>query len=132
MEGTVEAYRAITEFHLRGGTTSLTLTTLTAPGPEILRALETAAPLRNCSLGGSRIVGVHVEGPFIAKSRAGAQDPKYIRDPQPVEWRRILRFGKLITEMTVAPERPGALGLIRALRRNGTIASGGHTEAAEE
>lgn len=132
MEGTLDAYRAITEFHLRGGTTSLTLTTLTAAKADILRSLETARTVLNQTLGGARIVGVHVEGPFIAKSKAGAQDPQFIRDPKPAEWRDILRFGKLITEMTVAPERPGALALIRALRKNGSIASGGHTDAAEE
>ena len=132
MEGTLDAYRAITEFHLRGGTTSLTLTTLTAAKADILRSLETAQLVLNKTLGGARIVGVHVEGPFIAKSKAGAQDPQFIRDPKASEWRDILRFGKLITEMTVAPERPGALALIRALRKNGSIASGGHTDATEE
>jgi N-acetylglucosamine-6-phosphate deacetylase len=133
MEATPQAFRAITEFHLRGGTTSLSLTTLTAPHADILRVLDAVRPLRNRTLGGARIIGVHVEGPYISPKRAGAQNPKFVRPPnKPAEWRELLRFGRLITQMTIAPEEQGALALIRALRRNGTIASGGHTDANHE
>lgn len=133
MEATPEAFRAITEFHLRGGTTSLSLTTLTAPHADILRVLDAVQPLHNRSIGGARIIGVHVEGPYISPLRAGAQNPKFVRPPSnSAEWRELLRYGKLITQMTLAPEEKGALALIRALRRNGTIASGGHTDANHE
>ena len=133
MDATEQAFRTITEFHLRGGTTSLTLTTLTAPESDILRVLKTVQPFHNRSIGtGARIVGVHVEGPFIAIGKAGAQDPKYIRNPTPREWKKYLRFGKLVTEMTFAPENPGSIALIKALRKNGTIASGGHTDASDK
>jgi N-acetylglucosamine-6-phosphate deacetylase len=132
MEATVDAYREITEFHLRGGTTSITLTTVTASEPEILAVLDAAKPLHNKSLGGARIAGIHVEGPFISRDKSGAQNPNEIRPPRPAEWRKYLRYGSLVTEMTVAPEIPGALELIRALRANGTIVSGGHTNSSED
>jgi len=131
MEATPEAFRAITEFHLRGGTTSMTLTTVTAAETEILRVLNAAKPWWNQSLGGARVVGVHIEGPFISPEKPGAQNPKYIRLPRPAEWQKYLRFGRLVSEMTLAPERDGALPLIRALRKNGVIASAGHTNANE-
>ncbi|MSR65834.1 MAG: N-acetylglucosamine-6-phosphate deacetylase [Pedosphaera sp.] len=133
MEATPEAFKAITDYHFRGGTTSLTLTTLTAPHADILRVLAALKPLHNRSLGGSRIVGVHVEGPYISPLRVGAQNPQYVRPPNnSAEWRQLLRYGKLVTQMTLAPEEKGALALIRALKRNGTIASGGHTDANHE
>lgn len=132
MEATPDAFRAITEFHLRGGTTSIALTTVTAPEDEILRVLEAAKPWHNKSLGGARLIGIHIEGPFISKEKPGAQNPKHIRLPREAEWKRFLRFGSLVTEMTVAPEIPGALPLIIALRKNGTIVSGGHTNATED
>jgi len=133
MAATDEAFRTITEFHLRGGTTSLTLTTLTAPESDILRVLKAAKRHHNRSIGnGSRIVGVHIEGPFICLGKAGAQDPKFVRHPRAPEWKKYLRYGKLVTEMTIAPENPGSIALIKALRRNGTIASGGHTDATDE
>ena len=131
MEATPEAFRAITKFHLRGGTTSLALTTITTTEVEILRVLEAVKPLLNQSLGGSRIIGVHIEGPFISKAQAGAQNPAFIRNPNPQEWRKYLRFGKLVTQMTLAPENKGSIPLIKALRKQGVIASGGHTNAHE-
>jgi len=132
MEASEDAFHAITEFHLRAGTTSIALTTVTAPEADILRVLEAAKPLRNKSLGGARIIGIHIEGPFISKEKPGAQNPQFIRPPRAAEWRKYLRFGSLVTEMTVAPEVPGALPLIKALRKHGTIASGGHTSALDD
>jgi N-acetylglucosamine-6-phosphate deacetylase len=133
MDGTEQAFRTITEFHLRGGTTSITLTSITSPEEDILRMLEAVKPYHNRSIGnGARIVGIHIEGPFLALGKAGAQNPKWIRPPRAQEWKKYLRYGKLITEMTMAPEIPGAIELIKALRRNGTIASGGHTDANDE
>jgi N-acetylglucosamine-6-phosphate deacetylase len=132
MEATADAFRTITEFHLRGGTTSIALTTVTAAQNEILAVLDAAKPWHNKSLGGSRIAGVHVEGPFISKEKPGAQNPNEIRPPVASEWKKYLRYGSLITQMTLAPEEPGALPLIRELRKRGIIASGGHTNANED
>jgi N-acetylglucosamine-6-phosphate deacetylase len=132
MEATAGAFRTITEFHLRGGTTSIALTTLTAPEEEILRVLEAAKSVHDQSLGGARIAGIHIEGPFISKKKPGAQNPKQIRVPRASEWQKYLHYGSLVSEMTLAPEIAGALPLIRALKKNGTIVSGGHTNATEE
>ena len=71
MEARLDAFRTITDFHLRGGTTSLTLTTLSASQKDILNALDAIAPIRDQSIGGARILGVHVEGPFISKEKVG-------------------------------------------------------------
>lgn len=133
MDANEKSFRTITEFHLRGGTTSITLTTVTAAEDAILKVLAAVKPFYNRSIGaGARIVGVHIEGPFIALGKAGAQNPKFIRNPKAREWKKYLRYGKLVTEMTIAPENPGSIELIRALRKNGTIASGGHTDANDE
>ena len=132
MEARLDAFRDITEFHLRGGTTSLTLTTLSASQADILKALDAIAPIHNQSLGGARILGVHVEGPFISKEKVGAQNPDYVRNPTAKEWGPILKHGQLITQMTLAPELPRALNLIKALKKNGSIPSGGHTNADEK
>ena len=106
MEATPEAFKEITKFHLRGGTTSLTLTTLSAAQKDILKVLEAAKPFRNKSLGGSRIVGVHVEGPFISLEKVGAQNPEFVRNPSAREWGPILKYGKLVTQMTPPILRP--------------------------
>ncbi|MBR89747.1 MAG: N-acetylglucosamine-6-phosphate deacetylase [Verrucomicrobiales bacterium] len=132
MEARLDAFRDITQFHLRGGTTSLTLTTLSAAQKDILKVLAAVAPLRNQAIGGSRIAGVHIEGPFISKEKVGAQNPKFVRNPTAKEWQPILKYGRLITQMTLAPELPRALLLIKALKKNGSIPSAGHTNADEK
>ena len=132
MEARLDAFREITEYHLQGGTTSLTLTTLSASQQDILKTLDAIAPIHNQSIGGARVVGVPVEGPFINTVRAGAQNPDYCRAPTAKEWGPILKYGSLITQMTLAPELPRANLLIKALRKNGSIASAGHTDATEK
>src|SRR5262249_51321715 len=80
MEGSAEAFRAICDFHASGGTTSLLLTTATAPLNEIRKILQA---VRDCRPATSAIAGVHVEGPFISKAKAGAQRAEFIQDPSP-------------------------------------------------
>src|SRR6266404_640170 len=93
MEASAEAFRAICDFHATGGTTSLLLTTVTAPISEIvevLRAVRAAAGVIK------QIAGVHVEGPFISKARAGAQRAEFIRDPNPELLDQLLVFADVI------------------------------------
>ncbi|HSH38773.1 MAG TPA: amidohydrolase family protein, partial [Chthoniobacterales bacterium] len=78
MEGTADAFRTICDYHASGGTTSLLLTTATAPLPQITDVLRAA----RASLAGiPAFAGVHVEGPFISRQRPGAQRKEFICDP---------------------------------------------------
>lgn len=128
MDATSESFRAICDYHATGGTTSLLLTTVTAPISDIvrvLRAVQTAAGDIK------QIAGVHVEGPFISKARAGAQRAEFIRDPDNEMLDQLLAFADVIKIMTVAPELPGALALISRLRMENILVSGGHSEASD-
>src|SRR5215468_575272 len=80
MEASAEAFGAVCDFHASGGTTSLLLTTATAPIDEIVKILQA---VRDCRPAINAIVGVHVEGPFISKAKAGAQRAVFIEDPSP-------------------------------------------------
>jgi len=128
MEATPDAFRAVCDYHATGGTTSLLLTTVTAPVSEIFQVLEAVRDARG-NLG--QIAGVHVEGPFISKTRAGAQRAEFIRDPETHLVDQLLRFADVIKIMTVAPELPGGLALIDRLRLNKIIVSGGHSDATD-
>ncbi|HWB61458.1 MAG TPA: N-acetylglucosamine-6-phosphate deacetylase [Chthoniobacteraceae bacterium] len=127
MEGTLEAFEAICNYHAAGGTTSLLLTTTTASTEEIIRVLNAVKQTKD-----ARILGVHVEGPYISREKPGAQTPRYIRNPDPAETERILAHADVIKRMTLAPELPGALELIDALQARGICASGGHSDAWDE
>lgn len=80
---------------------------------------------------GPRIVGVHLEGPFLAAGRIGAHPLEFRRDPDPELLERLLEAGP-VTQVTLAPELPGALELIDLLRLRGVIVSCGHTNATAE
>jgi N-acetylglucosamine-6-phosphate deacetylase len=128
MEGTPEAFAKICHYHASGGTTSLLLTTVTAPIAEIVAVLRAVRIARNDL---KQIAGVHVEGPFISKSRPGAQCVEFIRDPEPDLVDELLAFADVIKIVTLAPEVRGALALIDRLRMHKIIASGGHSDASD-
>jgi N-acetylglucosamine-6-phosphate deacetylase len=112
---------------LEHGVTAYLPTLITMPEPVLLAALE-AVP---ADAAGARIVGVHVEGPFIAPERLGVHPASARRDPDPLLLERILAAGP-VRVVTLAPELPGALDLIELLHARGVVVSLGHTDATAE
>ncbi|HUE41038.1 MAG TPA: N-acetylglucosamine-6-phosphate deacetylase [Chthoniobacterales bacterium] len=139
MEATPDAFADICDYHATGGTTSLLLTTATSPTKAIVGVVEA---VREClSASGSakagrssikQIAGVHVEGPFLSKAKAGAQRASLMRKPTPKAYAPLLEHCDVIRRMTVAPELPGAIEFIDKLREKGVSVSGGHSDAWED
>jgi N-acetylglucosamine-6-phosphate deacetylase len=132
-----EGIRRISRAQLRYGTTSYLPSTVSAYHEDLLRALEAcagaAAAAAEDSGPAAEIVGVHVEGPFINRNRKGAQPVETIRDPDLGQCLEYLRAAPgLVKIMTLAPELPGGLELIRLLIEHSVIASLGHSEADYE
>ncbi len=129
MDASTAAFRAIRDFHASGGTTSLLLTTTTAP---IDRLAEVLGAVRDSRSSISAIVGVHVEGPFISKAKCGAQRAEFIQDPSPDRVQQLLEHSDVIKRITIAPELPGALEAIKNFHTHGISVSGGHSDAWDE
>ena len=129
MEASAEAFRTICEYHASGGTTSLLLTTVTAP---ISNIIEVICSVRSAGSTIRQIAGVHVEGPFISRKRRGAQSEQFMRDPDSQSVEQLLEHADVIKRMTVAPELPGALNLIDRLRDRQIAVSGGHSDASDD
>src|SRR6266403_1087618 len=136
MEASAEAFRAICDFHARGGTTSLLLTTATAPLETLDGVLRA---VRDCIGRRARrprptgaIAGVHVEGPFISKAKCGAQREEFIQKPSPAHVQQLLAHADVIKRVTIAPELPGALEAIESFHAHGISVSGGHSDAFDE
>ena len=128
MDGTAAALATISETVAREGTTSFLATTMTESGEAILRALTAVRDCRETS--GARLLGVHLEGPFISETYAGAQPREYIAAPDiDVFDRYQAASGGRIRIVTVAPEVPGADALIRHLAETGVVPSVGHSAA---
>jgi N-acetylglucosamine-6-phosphate deacetylase len=129
MQATPKAFRAICDYHASGGTTSLLLTTATAPIKAILKVVD---EVRKAKSSIKQIAGVHVEGPFISKAKAGAQRASLIRKPTKKLYAPLLEQSEIIKRVTVAPELTGAIRLIDDLRSNDISVSGGHSDAWED
>jgi N-acetylglucosamine-6-phosphate deacetylase len=129
MEASTEAFRVICDHHASGGTTSLLLTTATAP---LDRITDVLSAVRDCRSLITRIAGVHVEGPFISKAKCGAQRAEFIQSPSRPSVQPLLDYADVIKRITIAPELPGALETIENFYANGVSVSGGHTDAWDE
>jgi len=122
------AVRRMARFHAQHGTTGLLATTVTAPLADLEAALRgIAAVVQNPGPGEARVLGVHLEGPFIHPQKLGAQPP-YILAPSLETMRRLLSLAP-IRVVTLAPELPGALELIAFLQERGVRVQQGHTAA---
>lgn len=111
------------------GVTAFQPTFITAPVPDLVAALRRTAALP-ADLGGARMLGVHVEGPFLAASRHGAHDPALLRDPTPEAVDALVGAAPgLLRTHTLAPERPGGMAAIRRLVEAGVLVSVGHSDA---
>lgn len=132
MDGTPEAFLTMAAVHARGGTTAMVPSTLTSCDEDLIRALAAFDEAIGRQSAGAELLGVHLEGPYFAQSQRGAQDPQYIRNPDPDHYLGLLGLSKSIVRVSAAPELPGALELGRELRRREILASIGHTDATYE
>ena len=129
MEASAEAFLTICDYHAGGGTTSLLLTTATAPMNDITDVLNT---VRDCRGAIKQLAGVHVEGPFVSKTKCGAQRAEFIQNPSYASVQRLLEHANLIKRITIAPELPGSLEAIENFHTHGISVSGGHSDAWDE
>lgn len=130
MEG-AEAFASIARTHLRFGTTSLLATTMTAPRDEIAGVLAALGEYCQAPRGNAaRVLGVHLEGPFINSGKLGAQ-PNFAHAAMLDEVDEFLRLAP-IRIITIAPEIAGHLPLIRALAERGVRLQIGHTLGSYE
>lgn len=128
MDATDEAVESILRYHLQHGTTAYMPTTATEPLDRILKAIDAIERYRKNSQPYGRVLGVHIEGPYLAPTKKGCHRADWLRLPEESEWKQILERGK-IGRMTLAPELPGARPLVEALVRKQAVASAGHSEA---
>jgi len=129
MEMSLESFRDICDYHGRGGTTSLLLTTVTA---EIKWIVSVLARVREHRSQIPQIAGAHVEGPFISPQKAGAQNSEFICEPISALTDQLLAYADIIKRVTIAPEIKGALQAIERFVYSGINVSGGHSNAWDE
>jgi N-acetylglucosamine-6-phosphate deacetylase len=130
MANGAEGIRRISRALLKFGTTGYLATTVAARHEDLTRAVEDAIAAEEDDPSAAEILGLHIEGPYINPKFKGAQPEWGIRDPNFDECARLLEAAEgRIKIMTIAPELPGGLEMIRKLAQAGVAPSVGHSEA---
>jgi N-acetylglucosamine-6-phosphate deacetylase len=131
MDADPRAARTVLETHLKQGTTSIVPTLMTASAEDILKSISVVRECQEES--GPEILGLHLEGPYIAAEKRGAQPAEHIRRFSTAEMSRFIKAsGNTIKIVTLAPELEGAARFVRFLGGRGIIASAGHSAATIE
>lgn len=120
---------------VRHGVTGFLASLVAAPRDVLLKALsELAAAIERQKPGsGARILGIHLEGPYLNPQMRGAMDPRFFREPSVAELSEYFEASRRhLKQITVAPELPGAIELIRRAVEMGVTVSLGHTDATYE
>ncbi len=133
MDGDEEAIIRAADFHLRFGTTTILPTALAASREALVTFLQNVRHIRCTGATKGTIPGVHIEGPYFSPRQAGAQNPVYIRHPDPKEYQPLLEeYGEDILRWSFAPELPGSEAFCRALLSYGVSPSIAHSDGVYE
>ncbi|MGO4616710.1 N-acetylglucosamine-6-phosphate deacetylase [Nocardia sp. 2YAB30] len=117
--------RAAAEFHHVSGSTTVVASVVTAAGADMVAQ---TAVLRKLAEEGV-LGGIHLEGPFLSQARCGAQDPRFLRDPDPELTDQLLAAGGAhLLVQTIAPELPGYAAVARRLVDIGVVVALGHSD----
>jgi N-acetylglucosamine-6-phosphate deacetylase len=132
MDGSEDAFLKIAETHARYGTTAMFPTTLTCEKEDLFQTLEIYERANRKNSNGAQFMGLHLEGPYFALSQRGAQDPRYIRDPDPEEYKEVITRSSSIKRWSAAPELKGAIAFGNYVTSKGILAALAHTDAIYE
>ena len=128
-EGSDDDARNAAAFHRAHGSTTMLASLVTAAVPELEARAGMLAGLAEEGV----IAGLHLEGPFLSAARCGAQDPRHMIAPDVAVFERLHAAARgHLRVITLAPELPGAAGVIRAAVRAGVTVAVGHTDATAE
>ncbi len=129
VKATVEEIAKLSEELPRFGVTSFVPTSVALPREDLVRFCRRVLEASGRA-GGARILGIHLEGPFLNPEMAGAQNPEYVRPADVSELEELVKAsGGLVRSVTVAPEVDGALKLVRSAAVKGIVVQIGHTKA---
>lgn len=132
MDGTETAFIKAAEKHAEHGTTAMYPTTVAGDMDELREILSLYIKANKNNTNGAQFLGMHLEGPYFAKSQAGAQNPIYIKNPDPKEYKDIIEKFPFIKRWSSAPELEGSIEFGKYLVSKGILPAMAHTDAIYE
>ncbi len=129
MDATDEAFNNALKFHADNGTTTVLPTSCTAPVSDIKIFLDyTKKYLKNPNENVSKVLGVHLEGPYLSERNRGAQKLEDLKVPSRDGYDFILDYIDVVKSVTIAPELDGADKMCKDLSSKGILMCGGHDD----
>lgn len=132
MDNSVDGFLEIAKLHAKHGTTAMLPTTLSCEKADLLETLKVYEKANAINTEGAQFIGIHIEGPYFAMNQRGAQDPRYIRNPDPQEYGEMLSASKHIKRWSAAPELPGAIEFGKYMVSHDVLPAIAHTDAVYE
>lgn len=132
MDGDIESIYKACESHMKFGTTSIIPTTITSTKESLIDFINLFNKVELEKEGIPNILGLHLEGPYFAYNQKGAQDPRYLRNPNKDEYEEVLNMTDRIIRWSFAIELEGSIDFLRILRENNIISSLAHSDATCE
>lgn len=129
---TQQAFNAILQENALRGVTGVLATIATAPMDDLIQVLEFIRQWMSVPHPGAQVFGAHLESPFISPEQCGALDPQNLFSPDDPRAERFLEYADVLRILVLAPERPGAVGLVARLAERGIIPAAGHSMAKED
>lgn len=130
MDGELEDLKVISQSIAQNGVTGFLPTTMTMSKEKIYKALDNIKEGMKLDLGGAKVLGAHMEGPFINPKYKGAQKEDYIIEP---DYNFIKGYEDVIKIITLAPEKDNNSEFIKSIKENTNIVlSIGHSDATYE
>lgn len=130
MDGEIESIKVISNTIAKRGVTSFLPTTMTMAKEHIYKALDVIEQAMNMDLGGAKVLGAHLEGPFINPKYKGAQKVDFIKNPS---FDFIKGYENVIKIITLAPEKDENFKFLKYIKENTDIVlSIGHSDATYE
>ena len=133
MDGTAASLNAAAATLARHGTTSFLATTMSAPQARLESAIRSLASLLTSPDQGAKLIGIHMEGPYLNPLRRGTHDAPFLRKADAGEFRRLAELSEnTLCRITIAPEMDPGLEVVREAAERGIQVSLGHSDATQE
>jgi len=133
MDGTEATLSAAAATLARHGTTSFLATTMSAPQARLESTVRSLASFRTSPAQGARMIGIHLEGPYLNPLRSGTHGTPFLRGTDVGEFRRLAALSEnRLCRITIAPEMDPGLKVVREAAERGIQVSLGHSDATEE
>ncbi len=132
MDASEESFDLACAFHATYGTTSVLATSVTAPVDQVTDMLEVARKYQAKEDPVCRILGAHIEGPYISYKNKGAQHESYLRVPSRDDYSFITDNNDVVKTVTIAPELDGAAKMTADLKAKGIVVCGGHDDGEKD